>query len=202
MKKLLTLALAVVALAAFTGPSVAQGAQKKDQQKSPSTSSETAAKNSGHATEQVMTGEVLSVNPGDKTFTVMPTGKSVSIIFHDDAGAEKALLKVGDVIDVNYTQATGGPMVAKMTKIRSTKSNASERQGAPANKVMTGKVLSVNKETNAFTVMTKGNKVVFAMKKGDALPEVGKILDITYVQTTPGGTFGVINLNSSRSNIY
>jgi hypothetical protein len=44
----------------------------------------------------------------------------------------------------------------------------------------------VNKVANTFTVMTKGNTVVFTMKKGDALPEVGKIMDITYIPTPPG----------------
>ncbi len=131
MKRLLTLALVFAVMAAFAGLSAGQGAQKKDPQKSPSTSSAMSTKNSAHATEQIVTGKVLSVNPKDKTFTVVANGKQVTFF------ANKLLLPdVGKMMDIHYIQQTpGGPMEA------------------------------------------------------------------TTIQPTPGGTFAVTNLNSSRSNI-
>jgi hypothetical protein len=122
MKKLLTLALALVALAVFTDPA---GAQQKGTQKSPAAAVETKqpaapAKNSAHAMETMMTGTVTQVNEKAKTFTVMANGKEVT----------------------------------------------------------------------------------FSAREMKALPEVGRIIDITYTQTTPGGPLNSISLNSSRSNIY
>lgn len=123
MKNVLTVTLALVALAAFSDPVVAQ---QKGTQKTPPTGAATtqpsaAAKNSGHAMEQVMTGKVLKVDAKAKSFTVISKGKQFTF-------------------------------------------SAAELKGP--------------------------------------LPEVGKIMDITYHQTTPGGAFLSISLNSSRSNIY
>jgi hypothetical protein len=212
MKKLLTLALALVALTVFTGLSVGQGAQQKDKQKSPPTSGETKqpaaeAKNSAHAMETMMTGTVTQVNEKAKTFTVMANGKEVTF----SAKEMRALPAVGDVIDITYTQTPGGPLVATSNCcVRGSKSNSSDRvlsqQGRVddkgSTKVMTGKVLRVNEKAKTFTVMANGKEVTFSAREMKALPEVGRIIDITYTQTTPGGPLNSISLNSSRSNIY
>jgi hypothetical protein len=80
--------------------------------------------------------------------------------------------------------------------------------GPATTKMMTGKVFSVDTAANTFTIMTKDNsKIIFSVKKGEALPVVGTILDITYIPTppgrpaTPGGPFTVTNLDFSRINI-
>jgi hypothetical protein len=209
MKKLLTLALALVALAVFTDPA---GAQQKGTQKSPAAAVETKqpaapAKNSAHAMETMMTGTVTQVNEKAKTFTVMANGKEVTF----SAKEMRALPAVGDVIDITYTQTPGGPLVATPNCcVRGSKSNSSERvlsqQGRVddkgSTKVMTGKVMRVNEKAKTFTVMANGKEVTFSAREMKALPEVGRIIDITYTQTTPGGPLNSISLNSSRSNIY
>lgn len=218
MKKLLTLALALAALAASTGFSAGQEAQQKDKQKSPPTTT-THVSGDPHvdqrASPKVMTGTVTKVNSkrqtpkrdfGDRTFTVLtPNGAQVTF----SAKEMKTLPAVGDVIDITYTQTPGGPPVATPTCcVKGSKSNGSERvlsqQGGTVDKdskVMTGKVLRVNVKDNTFTIMAKGKEVTFFANKL-TLPEVGKIMDITYTQTTPSGPLWSINLNSSRSNIY
>lgn len=106
MKRLLTVTLALVSLAAFSDFAVAQ---QKDTQKSPPTSIETkqplaAAKNSAHATEKLMTGKVTEVNNQAKTFTVMAKGKAV--VF--SAAKLSKLPTVGEIVDITYTETPGG----------------------------------------------------------------------------------------------
>ncbi len=213
MKKLLTLTLAFAALAVLTDLSVAW---QTDKQKSPPKSVETkpaptktpvpqgertiktSHSNSYRVAPKVMTGEVTKVNEKEKTFVVTANGKEVNF----SARELKALPAVGETIDITYNQTAGGPLVA--AAVKSSKSNSSERvaedKGSP--RVMTGKVTRVNKEAKTFTIVTKGEEVTFDGQELKALPEVGKVLDITYTQTTPGGPLKSINLNSSRSNIY
>ena len=62
---------------------------------------------------------------------------------------------------------------------------------------MTGKVVRVNEKDKTFTV-----EVTLSAKTLLTLPEVGKIYDITFTQTTPGGPLEAVKLNSSKSNIY
>ena len=128
MKQWLTLALALVALGAFTDLSVAQ---QKDKQKSPATSGETKPAPSREAGSGMATGKVMRVNPKDKTFTIMANGKEVTF----SAKEMKTLPAVGDVIDVTYNQpAPGGPLVAAPDCCtKGSKSNSSFRvadQGA------------------------------------------------------------------------
>jgi hypothetical protein len=61
---------------------------------------------------------VTLVDEGAKTFTVMAKGKP----FTFDASELKALPKVGEIIDITYTQTTpGGPM--KSINLNSSRSN-------------------------------------------------------------------------------
>ena len=62
---------------------------------------------------KLMTGKVTQVNPTAKTFTVMAKGKSVTFIAQ--APGELTLLKVGQILDITYTQTPGGPMKAITT---------------------------------------------------------------------------------------
>lgn len=73
-----------------------------------------AARNSAHASETLMTGEVAQVDAKAQTFTVMANGRAV--IF--SSVKLKALPKVGDTLDITYTQVTGGPpQVLEATKV-------------------------------------------------------------------------------------
>jgi hypothetical protein len=82
MKKLLTLALALIALATFSHPGVAQ---QEGRQKHPPTGVETK-----------QPGKVLEVNNKAKTFTVMVKGKTVTV----NAANLKSLPKAGDTINM------------------------------------------------------------------------------------------------------
>ena len=82
MKKLLTLALALVALAVFTGLGVAQ--QKTEEKRQPT------------GVEAKQPGKVLEVNNRAKTFTVMVNGKRVTV----NAANLKSLPKPGDIINM------------------------------------------------------------------------------------------------------
>ena len=110
MKKLLTVALALIVLAAFTGLSVAQKAEEK---KPPA-----GEKRIDKASPKLMTGKVVQVNEKEKTFTVVAKGKEYKF----SASKLKALPNVGVVVDVEYTDTgTGGPM--ESIKLNSSKSN-------------------------------------------------------------------------------
>jgi hypothetical protein len=61
--------------------------------------------------------KVTQANDKDKTFTVMSKGKSVTF----SAAKLRALPKVGEIIDITYTQNPGRPMAA--TTINTSKSN-------------------------------------------------------------------------------
>jgi hypothetical protein len=71
---------------------------------------------------QRLTGKVTQVNPAANTFTVTAKGQSVTFIAQ--APGELTLLKVGQILDITYTQTPGGPM--KATSVKSSKSNSSE----------------------------------------------------------------------------
>ena len=89
--------------------------------------------------------------------------------------------------------ATVSGLATAAITVKGSKSNASLREA--------GKVTEVNNQAKTFTVMTKGNAVVFSAAKLSKLPTVGEIVDITYTETT-GGPMKTIHLNSSRSNVY
>ena len=62
-----------------------------------------------------MTGKVTQVNPTAKTFTVMAKGQAVTF-----TAANLTLPKVGEILDITYTETPGG--TKKATTINSTKS--------------------------------------------------------------------------------
>jgi hypothetical protein len=109
MKKLLTLALALIVLIAFTGLSVAQ----KAEQRKPTVGEKRIDKPS----PKLMTGKVIQVNEKEKTFTVVAKGKEYKFVFQKI----EALPKIGEIIDVTYTENPGGPMEA--TNLNSSRSN-------------------------------------------------------------------------------
>lgn len=110
MKKLLTVALALIVMAAFAGLSVAQKAEEK---KPPA-----VEKRIDKASPKLMTGRVVQVNEKGKTFTVVAKGKKYKF----SASNLKTLPNVGAVIDVEYTDTgTGGPMEA--TNLNLSRSN-------------------------------------------------------------------------------
>lgn len=102
MKKLRTFAMALMVLAASSGLGVAQ------------------QKAFGAETQHLylkITGKVTQVNEMAKTFTVMSKGQAVTV----SAAKLPVLPKVGEIIDITYTQTPGGPMEA--VKLNSSKSN-------------------------------------------------------------------------------
>lgn len=119
MKNALTAALVFVTLAAFSGPAFAG---QKETPKTPppgaaATQTSAPARNSGHATEQLMTGKVVKVDAKTRSFTVISKGKEVTF------SAEKlsALPKVGEILDISYSQTPGERI--KATTINTSKSN-------------------------------------------------------------------------------
>ena len=106
MKKLLTLALALVALAAFSGLGVAQQKTEEKRQptgvemKQPATGEEKIDK----ASPQLMKVKVLKVNESAMTFTVMVKGIEKTL----NAPDLKSLPKAGDIIEIAVSDAGGG----------------------------------------------------------------------------------------------
>ncbi len=115
MKRWPTFTLTLTILVALTGLSAAQEGKvmEKPAEKS------TQGKLPFVGKQQLMTGKVTQVNPTTNTFTVMAKGQSVTFIAQ--APGELTLLKVGQIIDITYTQTPGGPMMA--TTINTTRSN-------------------------------------------------------------------------------
>ena len=60
------------------------------------------------ASPMLMTGKVTQVNEKAKTLTVMSKGKAVTI----NAGKLTSLPKVGETVDITYTQTSGGALEA------------------------------------------------------------------------------------------
>ena len=110
MKKLLILTLAFATLATSIGLATAQTADK-------STAGSTS--NRGKPTKEQMTGKVMEVNNQTKTFTIAAKGKMV--IF---SGANLPQLpKVGEVVDIAYTETPGGGPLNSIS-LNSSRSNA------------------------------------------------------------------------------
>ncbi len=80
-----------------------------------------AARNSAHATETMMTGEVTQVDAKSQRFTVIANGKAVTF----SSAKLKTRPKVGDTLDITYTQDAGGPPQAQQTAVVKSKSNIS-----------------------------------------------------------------------------
>jgi hypothetical protein len=105
MKKLLTLAVALVALAVFSRLGAAQQmAGEKSQRtgmemKQPPSGEKTMDK----ASPQLMKVNVLEVNEKAKTFTVMVKGKPKTLNVPD----LKSLPKAGDIIEITVSEAGG-----------------------------------------------------------------------------------------------
>ena len=91
MKKLLSLALALIAVAVFTGLGVAE--QTGGERKAPTQG------------EPSKCGTVTNVNHKAKTFTIKATGKEVTF----DASQMKTLPNLGDTVVVTY-RGSGDPL--------------------------------------------------------------------------------------------
>jgi hypothetical protein len=110
----LALAVAIAALAAFTGPSTGQETQQQNGQTSHETKpvSEADQKKAALAQRDVTTGtatgKVIRVNRKVRSFTIMSGGEAVTF----SAKTLTVLPAVGETIDVNYTRNAGGTMEA------------------------------------------------------------------------------------------
>lgn len=115
MKKPLTFALALMVLAVFADLGVAQQKAGEKPVEKP-----TQGKLPFVGKQQLMTGKVIQVNPTANTFTVMAKGQSVTFIAQ--APGELTLLKVGQILDITYTETPGGGSM-RATTINTSKSN-------------------------------------------------------------------------------
>ncbi|WP_337286322.1 hypothetical protein [Candidatus Methylomirabilis sp.] len=113
MKRWPTFTLTLTILVALTGLSAAQ--ERKVMEKP--AEKPTQGKLPFVGKQQLMTGKVTQVNPTANTFTVMANGQMVTF----NGTNLNALPKVGEIIDITYTQTPGGPMRA--TTVNNTKSN-------------------------------------------------------------------------------
>lgn len=123
MKKLLTLALAVVALATVSSLAVVH------EPKSSPTGVETQKPATGQkqvdkASTMLMTGEVVRES---HTFTVMSNGKEVTF----NAAKLEAFPKVGETILVTYNETPDGPMTTSIGKRPAMDPCAAVRCAAP-----------------------------------------------------------------------
>ena len=109
MKELLTLTLALAMLAGLIGLATAQTTDK---------STMSSKSDRGKPTKEQMTGKVIEVNNQANTFTVTAKGKAV--VF---SGANLVKLpKVGEVVDITYTETPGGGPLTSIN-LNSSRSN-------------------------------------------------------------------------------
>ena len=133
MKKLLTLALALVALAVFSGLGVAQqkGVEKSQptgvEKKQPATGEKKTVKGNDATTykHNKMTAKVTGVDPTAKTFTIMIQGKAITF----SAANLSKLPTVGKMIDITYAWNPGEPPMATSTTESGSKVGTGEGEG-------------------------------------------------------------------------
>jgi hypothetical protein len=204
MKKSLTLALVLAAMAVFAGLGVAQQTvtpktQPTSNETKPAptppvplgtTTINTTKSNTFRVAPKVMTGKVTQVNTKDKTFAVAVTFSTKTM----KGDFSRDTFKVGETIDITYTQTPGGGAM-EATTIKGSKSNGSYRVATSPN-VITGKLTSVNAKDKTFAVEVK-----FSAAKLSKFPTVGVMFDITYTDTPVGQPLEASNLNLSKSNI-
>lgn len=110
MKKPLSLTLALAVLTMSIGLATAQTTNQ---------STVSGATNRGKPTKEQITGKVMEVNSQARTFTVTAKGKTA--VF---SGANLSRLpKVGEVVDITYTETPGGGPLTSIT-LNSSRSNA------------------------------------------------------------------------------
>ena len=107
MQKLLSLALALIFLTAFSELSFAQR---------PKETEPAAGKTMDQASPKLMTGKVTQVNKLDKTFVIVSKGKTYRFTFQKIEWP-----RVGQIVDVTYVQNPSGAMEA--TNLNPSKSN-------------------------------------------------------------------------------
>lgn len=102
MQKLLSLALALIFLTAFSGLSFAQGAKETEP---------AAGKTMDQTSSKMMTGKVTQVNKLDQTLVIVSEGKTYRFTFQKNEWP-----RVGQVVDVTYVHNPGGTMEATNLK--------------------------------------------------------------------------------------
>jgi len=110
MKRWLTFTLTLTVLMAFTTLAAAQ--QKAQEKKG-------TIKLDRFAPLRQMTGKVTQVNPTANTFTVTAKGQSVTFIAQAPGELTVLDVKVGEILDITYTETPGG--TKKATTIKSSK---------------------------------------------------------------------------------
>lgn len=178
MKKVqtLTLALALVALGSVSWAATSFNSSR-NMQKGP----ETTASNLNLSKSNInrLPGKVTRVDEKDKTFDLTVTFSAEKM----KGDISRDAFKVGDTIDVTYTQTPGGPMATPSCCTSSSKSDSSDRV-APDNaslKLLNGEVTEVNNQAKTFTVTLH-----FSTVQLSRIPTVGEIFDITSTQTPDG----------------
>ncbi len=135
---------------------------------------------------RLLKAEVTEVNDQAVTF-------AAAVEF--SAAALSELPKVGEIIDITYSETPGG---LRATTVRSGKSNSSERVAVDRTslRLLKAEVTEVNDQAVTFAAT-----VEFSAAALSELPKVGEIIDITYSETPDGGPLRAANLNFSKSNI-
>jgi hypothetical protein len=182
MKKLLTLALALVALGSVSGAATSLDSSRKMQKKPP----ETMSSNLNSSRSNVYRVMVKQVNVKDKTFAVGVNFSAKNL--------NGPLPEVGKGIYIAYNQPTPGGTMEAVAQGSEDGAMISYRAATPALKVVNGTVTQVDAKSKTFAV-----KVTFSGATLNALPEVGKTYDITF-QTMPDGTLKATTINNSKSN--
>lgn len=201
MKKLLTVVLGLVVLAAFADLGVAQ---QKGKQESPPTRIETKQGSRAlELKEVVIQGDVVTLKKGF-SFGRIVNGKLEVL----DA-ARQSVISLDCACDsgggggCGWKDSGGGSMncigsgckgsCGAMLAPPPSSQEPVMPQAAPSRmmdkaprELRTGKVTQVNDKAKTFTVMAKGKAVTFSAAKLKALPTVGAIIDITYTEN-PGG---------------
>ena len=111
--KTLTGVIALMLALMFGASSVVVAAEKA--KPAPATPAQERTGSKPPAGEKLMTGKVTQVKDG--TFTVVAKGKEYTFVFQKI----EALPKIGDIIDVTYTETPSG--AKKVTTINTSKSN-------------------------------------------------------------------------------
>ena len=94
MQKVLSLALALIFLTAFSELGFAQR---------PKETEPTAGKTMDQTSSKMMTGKVTQVNKLDQTFVIVSKGKTYRFTFQKNEWP-----RVGQIVDVTYVQNPGG----------------------------------------------------------------------------------------------
>ena len=105
------------------------------------------------------------------------------------------------VVGAALLTTLSGILTAQTGTVKSTTSNPSEQVDKTSPKQMTGRITQIDKDGQAFLIVSNGKHYRFTCGKIELTYKVGQIVDVSYV-VNPGGQMEATNLNSSKSTVY